>query len=51
MFKMKKNYLAPETEIVEIIEDACLLQSSNEDAFNGGGMNTGGWADDDEDNP
>ena len=47
---MKKDYLAPATEIVELDMDENLMQiSGTEDQFNGGAIDTGGgWADDDE---
>ena len=54
MLNMKKDYLAPETEIVELDMDENLMAisgggGSNEDAYNGGAIDTGGgWADDDE---
>ena len=50
MLNMKKDYLAPATEIVELDMDENLMQiSGTEDQFNGGAIDTGGgWADDDE---
>ena len=47
---MKKDYLAPATEIVDVeIEAELLAGTVNDDSFNGGAIDTGGgWADDDE---
>jgi hypothetical protein len=52
MLNMKKDYLAPATEIVEVDMDVNLMQISGgntDDLFNGGAIDTGsGFADDDE---
>ena len=55
MFKMKKNYFTPLTEVIDIAVESEVLagtvtpSTGGEEPFDGGGMDVGGgWADDDE---